>query len=74
MTTFLKAGDLTTIRDYPDVMTVEQLAEFLHIGRNTAYGMIANREIGYKRIGRSIRIPKTCVLDYINSSRYNVCK
>lgn len=28
--------------------------------------------IGHKRIGKNIRIPKVCVVDYLNSARYTV--
>ena len=60
--------------NYPDVMTVEQLAEALGIGKNSAYALIKSREIGSKRIGRKIIIPKSCVIDYLQSARYNVVK
>lgn len=57
---------------YPDVLTVQQIAEILHIGINKAYELINRGVIGYKRIGRRIIIPKTCLIDYLDSSRYNV--
>ena len=57
---------------YPDVLTVEQMAEALRIGRNTAYELVRRHEIGSRRIGRHIIIPKICLIDYVNSSRYNV--
>ncbi|MBP8640492.1 MAG: helix-turn-helix domain-containing protein [Oscillospiraceae bacterium] len=59
-------------KEYPDVLTVEQLAEALGIGKNKAYELISNHVIGYKRIGRKILIPKCCLIDYIQSSRYNI--
>ncbi|PKM73098.1 MAG: DNA-binding protein [Firmicutes bacterium HGW-Firmicutes-16] len=58
--------------EYHDVLTVEQLAEALGIGKNKAYELINNHVIGYKRIGRKILIPKCCLIDYIQSSRYNI--
>ena len=57
---------------YPDVLTVQQLAEILHIGINIAYELINRRIIGFKRIGRRIIVPKACLIDYLESSRYNV--
>lgn len=57
---------------YPDVLTVEQLAEALGIGKNKAYELINNRVIGYKRIGRKILIPKCCLVDYMQSASYNI--
>lgn len=57
---------------YPDVLTVQQLAEILHIGINKAYELVNHRIIGCKHIGRRILVPKACVVDYLESSRYNV--
>lgn len=60
------------LKDYPDVLTVEQVAQILHIGINAAYRLVNSQEIGYRRIGKSIRVPKVCVVDYLVSSRYTV--
>ncbi len=60
------------LNKYPDVLTVQQLAEILHIGINKAYELINRRVIACKRIGRRILIPKICVIDYLESSRYNI--
>ncbi len=60
--------------DYPDVMSVEQLAKALGIGKNSAYELIRSREIGSKRIGRKILVPKSCVIDYVQSARYTIVK
>lgn len=62
------------LRDYPDVLTVEQLAEILGIGQNAAYQLVHSGAIGHKRIGKNIRIPKVCVVDYLNSARYTVAR
>lgn len=60
------------LKDYPDVLTVKQVAEILNIGINAAYGLINERTIGSHRIGKSIRVPKSCLIDYINSARFGV--
>ena len=60
--------------EYPDVMNVEQLAKALGIGKNSAYELIHSREIGSKRIGRKILVPKSCVIDYVQSARYTIVK
>lgn len=62
------------LNDYPDVLTVEQLAHILGIGQNAAYQLIKSGAVGHKRIGRNIRIPKLCVMDYLTSARYTVTK
>lgn len=60
--------------EYPDIMTVEQVAAALHIGKNTAYNLVNSHQIGSKRIGRKIIIPKSCLIDYAQSARYTVQK
>ena len=60
------------LKDYPDVLTVKQVAEILNIGINAAYGLINEHTIGSHRIGKSIRVPKSCLTDYINSARFGV--
>lgn len=58
------------LNNYPDVLTVAQLAEILGVCKNAAYRLIQSRAIGCRRVGRSIRVPKVCVIDYLNSARY----
>lgn len=57
---------------YPDVLTVEQVAQILGIGKNSAYKLINENMIGHKKIGRKLLIPKICMIDYLESARYSV--
>lgn len=57
---------------YPDVLTVDNLAEALGIGKNTAYELVRTRQIASIRIGRKYCIPKVYLIDYIQGSRYKV--
>lgn len=57
---------------YPDVLTVEQVAQILGIGKNSAYKLINENVIGHKKIGRKLLIPKLCIIDYLESARYCV--
>jgi len=59
---------------YPDVLTVPQMATALGIGLNKAYEMLRDGFIGHKRIGKRYIIPKQCVVDYLQSSRYTIHK
>lgn len=54
--------------DLPLVMTVPEMAEILHIGRNAAYELVKCGAIRSIRIGRNIRIPQAALLDYLNNS------
>lgn len=60
------------LKDYPDVLTVLQVSEILRTGKNTAYALIRGNMIGHKRIGRRYLVPKSCLVDYLESARYNV--
>ncbi len=59
-------------KNYPDIMTVKQVAEALGIGINTAYKLVNSHMIGSKRIRKRILIPKICVIDFVESSRFSV--
>lgn len=52
---------------YPDMLTVEQVCEMLHIGKNRCYDLVRQSKI--KHINNGIRyvIPKKCVIEYIDS-------
>lgn len=58
--------------EYPDVLTVAQLAKALGIGKNTAYKLVNTKEIASIEIGKRKLIPKTYLLDYVNRARYNI--
>ena len=51
---------------YPDVVEVDQLREMLGgISRKLAYRLLAEKDIHSVRIGRTFKIPKACVIDYL---------
>lgn len=50
----------------PLVLSVPELAAVLHIGRNAAYELVKSGQIRCIRIGKSIRIPQSALLDYLN--------
>ena len=55
----------SVLKEYPDVLTVEQMSRALGISTKTGYKLIRNNEIDYLKIGRSYRIPKTHLLRYL---------
>jgi len=52
-------------REYPDVVTVEQLCQMLDIGRNSAYSLIKSGQIRHIRIGKKIKIPKAYIIEFL---------
>ena len=56
--------------DYQDLLTITDLQSILGVGRTTAYRLINDGTIKHIRIGKIIRIPKICMLDYMLFSCY----
>lgn len=46
------------VDDLPLLLTVDEAAELLRIGRNGAYAAVANGSLPAVRIGRTIRVPR----------------
>ena len=53
---------------YPDVLNIADLQTALSIGRSMAYRLINEGHIKHLRIGKSIKIPKTFLIDYVAKS------
>ena len=52
-------------KDYPDVVSVDILQEMLGICRKNAYPLVKQNKIHTARVGRSYKIPKLCVVEYL---------
>ncbi|MEK4863935.1 MULTISPECIES: helix-turn-helix domain-containing protein [Bacillus] len=50
---------------YDDVVPVEELMEMLDIGRNKAYELLQSGQIKSFKVGKSYRIPKMCIQNYV---------
>ncbi|MDR1547508.1 MAG: helix-turn-helix domain-containing protein [Hungatella sp.] len=50
---------------YDDLVTIEDLCEMLGIGKNAAYELLHKKMIKSFHIGRSWKIPKKAVEEYI---------
>ncbi len=59
--------DGTYMERIPLVLTVNQLADILGIGRNTAYGIVRSGQIPSVRVGRQIRISRGALMDFLNT-------
>jgi hypothetical protein len=57
--------------NYPDVVTVENLMEMLHIGKSSAYSLLKQNAILHIRIGSKYIIPKKAVIGFLDGSCYN---
>ena len=57
-----------SLKSLPLVLTVPQLADVLHIGRNAAYDLVKSGRIRSTHIGRTIRIPQSALLEYLDKT------
>lgn len=62
-----QAGGTVTLEDLPLLLTVDEVAEVLRIGRNGAYAAVANGCVRSVRIGRIIRIPRAALAALIGA-------
>lgn len=54
------------LRDYPDVMNVEELCAALKISSRTAYTLLREGEIQSIKVGRLYRIAKAHLFTYLS--------
>lgn len=52
-------------KEYPDILTVEQMSGLLDISTKTAYKLLSDGEIPCLKVGRQYKIPKVNVLVYL---------
>lgn len=55
-----------TFKDYPDIVSFNQMMEMLHIGRNKGYTLLEQRKIRSIRIGNRHKIPKISIIEFLN--------
>ena len=56
------------LKNYKDILSVEDLCEILSIGKNTAYRLLKSSEIKSVRIGKVYKIPKEYLINYLKKS------
>ena len=59
-------------KEYPDILTVSQVAQALGIGRKAAYALVNDKKLGAVRVGRTIKVPKFSLEEFIRTARNNV--
>ena len=64
----MKKG-FTSYDELPAVLSMSELTTLLQVSRNTAYSLVRSGRIASVRAGRQFRIPKTAVLDFLDSQR-----
>ena len=53
------------LRDYPDVLDIQQMSEILGVSTKTGYKLLQTGKIVALKVGRTYRIPKAHILTYL---------
>ena len=56
-----------TFEEVPAILTVPKLADFLGIGRASAYNLVRSKQIQAIYIGKQIRVPRHALLQYLGA-------
>ncbi len=54
------------LKEYPDVMNVEQVSQVLGVSTKTCYALLREGKLQSLKIGRAYRIPKAHLISYLN--------
>ena len=57
-----------TAHEYPPVLTVEEAAKILRIGRTAAYEAVRRGELPAIKLGRSLRVPRALLLELLGGT------
>jgi len=60
-------------KEYPDVLTVQDLQRALGIGKAAAYNLLESKAISSIRIGRVYKIPKTALIGFVQNIEQQSC-
>ena len=61
---------MAVLNQYSDVLTIEDTCEILKIGRGQCYNQLRSGIIKAWKIGRSWKIPKEGIEEYIRTNAY----
>lgn len=51
--------------EYDEILSIEDVMEILHIGKNSVYSLLKNNEIRIIRVGKRYIVPKQSVINFI---------
>ena len=61
----LKEAYQTILKDYPEIMSVEETSKALGVSTKTVYKMLKNGTIQNMKAGRAYRVPKVHLLSFL---------
>lgn len=63
----LSNGGMCMLDSYSDVLTVNDVMNILHIGRNKAYELLRSKVIPSIKIGKKYVIPKNLMIEFLSN-------
>ena len=54
-------------KEYEDIMTIPEVMEALHIGKNRVYAMLGDGTLKGFRMGRPWKVPRESVEEYVRN-------
>ncbi|MBD9012755.1 MAG: DNA-binding protein [Ruminococcus bromii] len=51
--------------EYDEILSIEDVMEILHIGKNSVYSLLKNNETRNIRVGKRYIVPKQSVINFI---------
>lgn len=61
----IKLSAVTNISNLPLALTVLEAGQVLRVGRSVTYELVRSGQLRSVRIGRSIRIPRDALVEYL---------
>jgi len=58
-------GYNTILKEYPDVLSFEQMCKILGVSHKTGYKLLQDEKVSNIKIGRAYRIPKPHMIAYL---------
>lgn len=59
------------LKDYPDILTVEEMSKALGVSSKTGYQLLRDNKIEHLKVGRAYRVPKAHLLSYLRLNLQN---
>jgi putative molybdopterin biosynthesis protein len=64
-----KRTRVRTLEEMPDVLTMDEVAEVMRIGRNSAYEAVRSGQLPSRTIGRRKVVPREALRAYLAGAR-----
>lgn len=56
---------LSILKEYPEVLSVQEVAKILRIGKNKAYTLVNTKALPSIKMGGKIIVPKMCLIQFL---------